>query len=110
VIGRCARKRLDGFAIREREYRCGCGCFRRSWSRLRPKRSMNDFETIAQEVSALGGRVLRLEERLDDVERVNARLEEAALTTARALEEVSGHWDALYEAIRRRDRSQEDPA
>jgi predicted nuclease with TOPRIM domain len=71
---------------------------------------MNDFETIAQEVSALGGRVLRLEERLDDVERVNARLEEAALTTARALEEVSGHWDALYEAIRRRDRSQEDPA
>jgi hypothetical protein len=32
---------------------------------------------------------------------VNARLEEAALTTARALGEVSHHWDAVYDAMRR---------
>jgi hypothetical protein len=42
-----------------------------------------------------------------DVEKVNARLEEAALTTARALAEVSGHWDAVYEAMRRKDASQD---
>jgi hypothetical protein len=28
-------------------------------------------------------------------------LEQAALTTARALAEISGHWDAVYEAMRR---------
>jgi hypothetical protein len=39
-----------------------------------------------------------------EVERVNARLEEAALTTARALEEVSRHWDAVYDAMRRAER------
>ena len=38
-----------------------------------------------------------------EVERVNARLEEAALTTARALG-VSRHWDAVYDAMRRADR------
>jgi hypothetical protein len=32
---------------------------------------------------------------------VNARLEEAALTTARAMAEISRHWDAVYEAMRR---------
>jgi hypothetical protein len=37
----------------------------------------------------------------DDVEKVNARLEQAALITARALQEISGHWDAVYEAMRR---------
>jgi hypothetical protein len=41
---------------------------------------------------------------LGEVERVNTRLEEAALTTARALEEVSRHWDAVYDAMRRADR------
>jgi len=45
--------------------------------------------------------IARLEKRLGEVERVNARLEQAALTTARALEEISGHWDAVYEAMRR---------
>ena len=35
------------------------------------------------------------------VEAVNARLEQAALTTARALHEVAGQWDAVYEAMRR---------
>jgi hypothetical protein len=38
---------------------------------------------------------------------VNARLEEAALTTARALGEVSHHWDAVYEAMRR-DRVEDE--
>jgi hypothetical protein len=42
-----------------------------------------------------------------DVEKVNAQLEEAALTTARALEEISGHWDAVYEAMRRGNEADE---
>jgi uncharacterized protein YlxW (UPF0749 family) len=46
--------------------------------------SLEDFETIAQEVSALGQRMSALEKRLEHVEQVNAGLEEAALTTARA--------------------------
>ena len=62
---------------------------------------------IAQELSALGHKFDDLEKRLTAVEEVNRRLEEAALTTARALAEISGHWDALYEAMRRRDASQE---
>jgi hypothetical protein len=41
--------------------------------------------------------------------KVNARLEEAALITARALQEISGHWDAVYEAMRRKDASEEAP-
>ena len=64
---------------------------------------LEDFETIAQEVSALGLRVSELEERLEHVEKVNTGLEEAALTTARALQEISSHWDRVYEAIRRKD-------
>jgi hypothetical protein len=36
-----------------------------------------------------------------EVENVNARLEAAALTTARAMIEISQHWDAVYEAMRR---------
>jgi hypothetical protein len=36
-----------------------------------------------------------------EVEKVNSRLEQAALNTARALQEISGHWDAVYEAMRR---------
>jgi hypothetical protein len=70
---------------------------------------MHDAEMIAQELSALGHRVDELEERLADVDVVNRRLEEAALTSARALAEISGHWDAVYEAMRRRDTSQEAP-
>jgi hypothetical protein len=68
---------------------------------------MQDFEMIAQELSALGRKLDDIEERLAAVEKVNARLEGAALTTARALAEISGHWDAVYEAMRRRDESQE---
>ena len=62
---------------------------------------------IAQELSALGHKLNELDKRLAAVEKVNSRLEEAALTTARALAEISGHWDAVYEAMRRRDESQE---
>ena len=68
---------------------------------------MQDFEVIAQELSALGHKLDDLDKRLAAVEKVNTRLEEAALTTARALGEISGHWDAVYEAMRRRDESQE---
>ena len=58
---------------------------------------------IAQELSGLGEKVRDLAKRLAEVERVNARLEDAALTTARALQEISGHWDAVYEAMRREE-------
>jgi hypothetical protein len=68
---------------------------------------MQDSEMIAQELSALGHKLDDLDKRLAAVEKVNTRLEEAALTTARALGEISGHWDAVYEAMRRRDESQE---
>jgi hypothetical protein len=67
---------------------------------------MQDTEMIAQELSALGRKIEDLEQRLAAVEKVNARLEGAALTTARALTEISGHWDAVYEAMRRTDESQ----
>jgi hypothetical protein len=60
-----------------------------------------DLELIAQKVSALGEQLSTVEDRLRDVEDVNARLERAAMTTARALEEVSTHWDAVYRAMRR---------
>ena len=66
---------------------------------------MQEAELIAQEVSAFAEKIGTLEQRLDDVERVNGRLEQAALTTARALQEISGHWDAVYEAMRRAEKS-----
>jgi hypothetical protein len=62
---------------------------------------------IAQELSALGHKLDDLEKRMAAVETVNTRLEDAALTTARALGEISGHWDAVYEAMRRKDASQQ---
>ena len=68
---------------------------------------MQDLEVIAQELSAVGQKLAELDRRLSAVEKVNSRLEEAALTTARALAEISGHWDAVYEAMRRRDESQQ---
>jgi prefoldin subunit 5 len=77
---------------------------------------LQDYELIAQELSGLGEKVNALdkkisgiERRMAEVERVNARLEDAALTTARALQEISGHWDAVYEAMRRTDSSQGAP-
>jgi hypothetical protein len=64
-------------------------------------------ELIAQELSGLGHKLDDLDKLMAEVESVNARLEEAALTTARALGEISGHWDAVYEAMRRKDTTQE---
>ena len=66
---------------------------------------MDDYEVVAEELSKLGDKWRDLEARVAEVERVNARLEEAALTTARAMAEVSRHWDAVYDAMRRADRS-----
>lgn len=65
---------------------------------------MDDYEVVAQELSDLGEKLRGLEDRLTGVERVNARLEEAALTTARALGQVSRHWGAVYDAMRGADR------
>jgi hypothetical protein len=61
----------------------------------------SESEVIAQELSALSGRVKQVEARLADLDRVIGRLEGAAITTARAMEEISRHWDAVYEAMRR---------
>ena len=61
----------------------------------------SENELLAQELENVGGRVLALEARVMEVEAVIKGLEEAALTTARALEEVSAHWDAVYRAMRR---------
>ena len=65
---------------------------------------MDDYGVVAEELSQLAEKMRSLEDRLTEVERVNARLEEAALTTARALGEVSRHWNAVYDAMRRADR------
>ena len=70
---------------------------------------MADLDVIAEELSNIGENLRQLETRITEVERVNARLEDAAQTTARALQEISGHWNAVYEAMRRRDESQMAP-
>jgi hypothetical protein len=70
---------------------------------------LTEFDIIAREVSGYRTRFETIERRLDEVEKVNARLEEAALTTARAMAEISDHWEAVYEAMRRTDRSQLPP-
>jgi hypothetical protein len=61
----------------------------------------SESEVLAQELSNLSGRVAALETRTSEVAAVIERLEAAAETTARALEEVSSHWDAVYRAMRR---------
>jgi uncharacterized coiled-coil protein SlyX len=65
----------------------------------------SESEVIAQQVSVLSARIETLENRLEDVDKVIDRLEGAALTTARALQEISSHWDAVYEAMRRAEDS-----
>lgn len=67
--------------------------------------SSGESELIAQELSAVSQRLAKLERRVAATEKANARLEQAALITARSLQEISGHWDAVYEAMRR----EEDP-
>jgi uncharacterized coiled-coil protein SlyX len=61
----------------------------------------SESELLARELDSVGSRILALETRVTEVEAVIARLEAAALTTARGLEEVSSHWDAVYRAMRR---------
>jgi hypothetical protein len=68
---------------------------------------VTDYEVIAREVSGYQTRFQAIEERLAEVEKVNARLEAAALTTARAMQEIARHWDAVYEAMRREEESED---
>jgi hypothetical protein len=67
---------------------------------------MDDYEVVAQELSLLAQKIRDFDVRLAEVERVNARLEDAALTTARSMAEISHHWDAVYEAMRRAETSE----
>jgi uncharacterized coiled-coil protein SlyX len=60
-----------------------------------------ETEVLAQELDSVGKKLRALETRLAEVEKIIERLEAAALTTARALEEVSTHWDKVYRAMRR---------
>jgi prefoldin subunit 5 len=60
-----------------------------------------ESEVLAQELESIGNQVRAIEARLTEVEKIIERLEAAALTTARALEEVSTHWDKVYRAMRR---------
>jgi tRNA A58 N-methylase Trm61 len=69
---------------------------------------LNDLNVIANELRSLGEQVRSLHERMTEVERVNAQLENAALTTSRAMEEISRHWDAVYEAMRREEAAAEE--
>ena len=62
-----------------------------------------ESEVLAQELEHVGHKIESLEARIKDLEAVIPRLEVAAETTARALEEVSAHWDAVYRAMRRRE-------
>jgi hypothetical protein len=64
---------------------------------------MTDYELIAQQVSSIAEKLDALMRRVNEVEKVNARLEAAALTTARSLQEIATHWDAVYEAMRRQE-------
>ena len=61
----------------------------------------DEIEIVAEQVSDLGHRLNSVESRLAEIEKVIARLEGAAVTTARSLEEISTHWHAVYEAMRR---------
>jgi len=61
----------------------------------------SESEVLAQELGKLGETVNSLETRLAEVERIIEGLETAALTTARALEEISSHWDSVYRAMRK---------
>ena len=60
-----------------------------------------DVQTLARQVLALTARVEAVESRMGRVERLETQLEESALQTTRALEEISRHWDAVVTALRR---------
>ena len=61
----------------------------------------DENEVLAQELDSIGSKLLAVELRMAEVDRIIRGLEAAALTTARALEEVSSHWDSVYRAMRR---------
>jgi prefoldin subunit 5 len=61
----------------------------------------SENELLAQELESVGSRIQALDARVAEVEDVIKGLQTAALLTARALEEVSSHWDAVYRAMRR---------
>jgi hypothetical protein len=61
----------------------------------------SENEVLAQELDTLGSKLLDVERRLVEIEGVIRGLESAAMATARVLEEVSSHWDAVYRAMRR---------
>jgi len=67
---------------------------------------LTDLHIIAREVSGYRTSFEAIEKRLVEVEKVNVRLKDAALITARSLQEISGRWNSVYEAMRRRDESQ----
>lgn len=60
-----------------------------------------DVQALAKQVLALTGKVEAVEARMVVVERLETQLEESALQTTRALEEISRHWDAVVTALRR---------
>ena len=66
------------------------------------------LKSSAERLSALGGRIAKLEARLAEVDKVIARLEGAALTTSRGMQEISHHWDAVYEAIQREEHEADE--
>ena len=70
----------------------------------------SESEVIAQQVSAISSRLSAVEARLDEIDTVIGRLERAALTTGRALREISRHWDAVYDAMRRTEEPERGTA
>ncbi len=91
------------------EFDCGassCWIDRVEAIRVPQVPELTHLHIIAREVSGYRTRFKAIEKRLVKVKKVNARLEDAALITARALQEISGRWNAVYEAMRRRDESQ----
>jgi prefoldin subunit 5 len=61
----------------------------------------SEGEILAQELSNIASQIDALTTRVAQIEAIIIRLEAAAETTARGLEEVSSHWDAVYRAMRR---------
>jgi prefoldin subunit 5 len=61
----------------------------------------SESEILAQELESLGEKVQSLDTRLAEVETIIKGLEAAARETARALEEISTHWESVYRAMRR---------
>jgi len=87
------------------ELDCGASaCWIDRVGAIRVPQELTDLHIIAREVSGYRTRFEAIEKRLVEVEKVSAWLEEVALTTARALGEISGRWNAVYEVMRRERR------